>query len=94
MCVLFIYTISISIVCVSQKELTITESNQQTSLLKESNFQKTKTLCKEIYDISKSFIQCSYASSCCQHITGGVNINLHGCVSLMVPECALSLLCL
>ena len=47
MCVLFIYTISISIVCVTQKELTIIESNQQKSLLKDSNFQKTKTLCKE-----------------------------------------------
>ena len=33
--------------------------------------------------------------SCCEHITGGVNIYLYGCVILLVPECAVCLcLCL
>ena len=29
--------------------------------------------------------------SCCEHITGGVNIYLHGCVCLLAPECAVYL---
>ena len=28
-----------------------------------------------------------------EHITGGVNIYLYGCVSLLAPECAVCLLC-
>ena len=34
--------------------------------------------------IYTSFNKCS----CCEHITGDVNINLYGCVSLLDPECA------
>ena len=32
------------------------------------------------------FIQCN-TDSCCEHMTGGVNIHLYGCVSRLVPEC-------
>ena len=43
-----------------------------------------------MFDISKLFIQCNTHNSC-EHITGGVNIYLYGCVSLMTPEFALCL---
>ena len=44
-------------------------------------------LFKVIFDISKLFVQCS-TDSCCGHITGGVNIYLYGCISLLVAVCA------
>ena len=37
--------------------------------------------------MSGKFIQCN-KNSCCEHITGGVNIYLYGCISLLAPECA------
>ena len=40
--------------------------------------------------ISELFIQCN-KNSCCEHITGGVNIYLYGCVSLLAPESVVSL---
>ena len=33
----------------------------------------------------------SVEGSCCDHITGGVNVYLYGCVILLVPECAMCL---
>ena len=44
----------------------------------------------KIFDISELFIQCN-KGSCCVHITGGVNICLHGCVSFLGRECGVSL---
>ena len=41
---------------------------------------------KYIFDISELLIQCN-KDSCCKHITGGVNIYLYWCVSLVAPEC-------
>ena len=46
-----------------------------------------------MFDISGLFIQC-YTDSCCEHIIGGVNIYLYGCVSLLAPVCAMCLCCL
>ena len=43
-CVLFIYTISISIICASQEELSLIPPNQQIWLLQVNNFWKEKTL--------------------------------------------------
>ena len=37
-----------------------------------------------------NFIHCN-KDSCCEHITGAVNIYLYGCVSLLAPECAVCL---
>ena len=50
-------------------------------------FEKKRQCGKYIFDISELFIQCN-KDSCCKHITGGVNIYLYGCVSLLAPECA------
>ena len=52
-------------------------------LLKVSNFRKAETLWKSvklIFDISELFIQYN-TDICCEHITGGITIYLHGCVS-------------
>ena len=84
-CVLFIYTISIRTVCVSWEELTFTESNQHIWLLLVT-FKKQKHCGKQIFDISELFIQCN-TNNCCEHITGDVNIYLHGCASLLASEC-------
>ena len=40
--------------------------------------------------MSKLFIQCN-KDSFCEHIIGGANIYLYGCVSILVPEYAMSL---
>ena len=47
----------------------------------------------QMFDISGLFIQC-YTDSCCEHIIGGVNLYLYGCVSLLAPVCAICLCCL
>ena len=54
-----------------------------------SNFLKEKTLWKVIFWY-QWIIQCN-TDSCCEHMAGGVNIHLYGCVSLLVPECAVYL---
>ena len=38
----------------------------------------------------KLFIQCN-TCSCCEHITGSINIKLYACVSPLVPVCAMCL---
>ena len=40
--------------------------------------------------MSKLFIQCN-KDSFCEHIIGGANISLYGCVSILVPEYAMCL---
>ena len=70
--VLFIDTIFISILCVSHKEPSVIESNWQIC-----DFYKWV-----IFDISKLLIHCN-TDSCYEDITGGVNICLYGCVSLL-----------
>ena len=42
-------------------------------------------------DIVESKFLRSVEGSCCDHITGGVNVYLYGCVILLVPECAMCL---
>ena len=71
---LFIYTISISIICVSQEELNLIASNEQIYDFYNRAFLK------------RHFIQCN-ADSCCEYMTDDVNTYLYGCVSLLVPEC-------
>ena len=39
----------------------------------------------QIFDISNLFIPCN-TDSCCEYITGCVNIYLYGCVSLSAPH--------
>ena len=80
-CVLFIYTISISILCVSQEELNLIES-KDISLLQVKNFWKAN-----IFDVSKLFIQYN-TNSCCEYVAVGINIYLYECVSLIAPVCA------
>ena len=82
-CVLFIYTISISILCVSREELSLIKSNQQTC-----DFYKW-AIRKYLISANNSFSV--NTDSCCEHITGGVNIYLYGCVSLLAPVCAVCL---
>ena len=56
-CVLFIYTISISILCVSREEGSLTESNQQIyDFYKWVIFEKQRHCRKWIFDISELFI--------------------------------------
>ena len=43
-------------------------------------------LCKVNLDIGKLLIQCN-RNCCCEHVTGGVNICLYGCVSVLTPVC-------
>ena len=86
-CVLFIYTISISIVCVLQEEPNLIASNQQIWLLQANNFWREKTLWKV------NFWYQWIIDSCCENIAVGVNIYLYGYVGLLVPECAMCLLC-
>ena len=38
----------------------------------------------------KLFIQCN-TDSWCEHIAGGGNVNLYGCVCLLAPVCAVCL---
>lgn len=86
-CVLLIYIISISILCVSQGGLSLDESKQQIY-----EFYKWITLkSKDIEDLGKVnfcinglFIQCNIVSYCV-HITGGVNRYGYVFVSLLIP---------
>ena len=77
-CVLFVYTISIgisvSIICVSQEDVSLIASNQQIcDFYKLVVFEKKRHIGKYNLYISELFIQCN-TGSCCEHITGDVNI--------------------
>ena len=91
MCVLFIYTISISIIYVSQEEPSLIASNQQIyDFYKWIIFEKKRHCGKYIFDIGEVFIQ-GRKDNCCEHITRGVNIHFYGCVILLPPECVVCL---
>ena len=82
LCVLFIYTISISIICVSQEEPSLIACNQQIcDFYNWIIFDKKRHCGKWSFDISELFIQCN-KDSCGEHITGGVNIYLYICQSI------------
>ena len=90
-CVLFIYTtISTSIICISKKNLNFIASNQQTC-----DFYKWVILKRKGIVVSKVqfwyqwIIQCNM-DSCCENITGGVTIYLHGCQSIGPCVCSVS----
>ena len=69
--------------------LSLITSNGQIYTFCKSNFLIEKTLWKVTFWYQWT-IQCN-TDSCCEHMAGGVNIHLYGCVSLLVPECALYL---
>ena len=88
-CLLLIYMISISILCVSQEWLSLTEFNKQIRdfckwlILEKQRYNKINNkyiIKKQIFNISERLIQCN-KDSCCEHITGAVNIYL--CVGLL-----------
>ena len=80
-CVLTIYTISISILCVSKEGLSPVESNQQMY----DFFEQLKHCGPQVnFWIRKLFIQCN-TGSCCAHITDGVSIYL--CLCKYVGPC-------
>ena len=81
-CVLFIYTISISILCVSQKKPSFTAFNWVTS-----EKQDIVKLCKVNCYIRKLCIPYN-THSCCEHIAGCDNMYLYGCLSLSAHVCA------
>ena len=86
---MFIYTVSISILCVSWEELSLTGRNQQ--ICDFYKFLKSKDivdLCKVNFDINNLFIQCNINSSC-KHITSDVNTYLYVCVKQCI--CCVSL---
>ena len=86
MCVLFIYTISISVICVSQAEPSLTASNQQIYYFyKCIIFLKRRHCRNKISDIIGLFIHYN-KGSCCEHVTGGINIYLDGCISVLALE--------
>ena len=90
-CVLFIYIILMSFACVWREELILIESNQHIyDFNKRLNFKKQIHSRKLFFDISELFIYCN-THSCCEHIIGGVKIDLYECVSLLTPECAVCL---
>ena len=73
------------------EEPSLIASNQQIyDLYKWIIFEKKRHPGKQFFDISELCILCN-KDSCCEHITGGVNIYLHGCVCLLAPECAVYL---
>ena len=87
-CVLTIYTISISILCVSKEGLSPVESNQQMY----DFFEQLKHCGPQVnFWIRKLFIQCN-TGSCCAHITDGVSIYL--CLCKYVGPCMPCVLCL
>ena len=59
--------------------------NRYIRLLQLSNFLKEKTLWKVNFWY-QWITQCN-TDSCCEHMTGGANIYLYGCVSLLAPKC-------
>ena len=48
-------------------------------------FQQQSHCGKQIFDISRLFIQCN-THNCCKHMTGDVNIYSYACVSLLPPH--------
>ena len=69
---MFIYNISISIICVSKDKPSLIASNQQIYDFYMWIFEKKRYCGKLIFDITKLFIK-SFNVSCCEHITGDVN---------------------
>ena len=86
-CVLFVYTIYICIICVSKDEHSFIASNRRICLL-QLNFCGTLWKVNFWYQwIIHLIIKCNKCS-CSEQITGGINIYLYGCVSVLAPECA------
>ena len=91
MCACFVYLHNFyPVLFASQKEPSLTASNQQIWLAQVNNFRKGKTLGKVKFDISELFFQCN-KDSCYELITVGVNIYFYGCVSLLGPDSAVCL---
>ena len=84
MYVLGIYTISISI---TQKEHSLKAFNHKMWLLQVNKFWKEKTLWK--VNFWYQWINQFNTDSCCYYMAGDVDISSCGCVSLLIPECAM-----
>ena len=83
-CVLFIYTY-LSVLFVFYRKNLVFLHQEIYDFYKWAIFEKKIHCGKKIFDISKLFIQCN-TDSCCEHITGGVNMYLYGGVSLLAPD--------
>ena len=84
MCVLFIYTVFISILCVSRKELTFTESIQQICDLYKSVIFEKQRHCGTLY--SNFLISANYSFN----VIHTTNTHTHECV---VCLCACECMC-
>ena len=73
-----VYALSISIACTSQEELTLIKSNEQLYDFYKWVFKKKRHCGKYIFDISELIL--SNKHSYCDHINGGFNIYLYGCL--------------
>lgn len=74
-CVLFIYTIFISFICVSLEEAIYIASHQQIYDFYKRIIFEEKRHGKWFFYINELFIQCNKNNCCCcEHIRGGVNI--------------------
>ena len=90
-CLFTPFLLYFNIICISQEHPTHMASNRKTRhFYKWVIFEKKRHTGKYILGISELLIQ-SNTDSCCVHITGGVNIYLFEYVSLLAPECAVSL---
>ena len=89
-CVLFIYTISINISCVSLKELSFLVSIQQISDFYKGEIFGKQRHCETLWTLWNFLCQHN-VHSCCEHIAGVVNIYLCCCVSLLAPMHAVCL---
>ena len=84
-CEWLIFIISIGILCISQEGLSLVDSNQQILLLNKDILD----LRKVNFCISKLLIQCNTG----EHVTGGVIISIHMCVSVYWPLCVFVCAC-
>ena len=82
--VCFIYVISISIICFTGAIWSFTSWLSQVNNFWKENILERKFLISEIFILWNK-------DSCCEHVTGGVNMYLHGCVSLLALEHAVCL---
>ena len=88
-CVLPIYSIPTSILCVSQKGLSFVESNQRMYCFYKRVILSCKDIvnfCKVNFFIKKLFIQCN-TGSCSAHISGDVSVYLYVSVNILVSAC-------
>ena len=86
-----LFTPFVSVFFVFHGKSLLHQIDRHTTSTSESFFEKKRHYGKYFFDIAVYItIQCN-TDSCCEHIAGGVYIYLYGCVSLLVPDCAMYL---